>query len=154
MLRKATMEYVGVKRRIYSELKSKEAKSAAIDDFCMTTGLTWKYAIKLLTGNRKYREHKGRGKTYTSASEALVLRLWHASGRMTPQYLVTVLPQQMSALCELEHIDSKAKEQVLKMSASTMERVLRAHPKHAPCRRNRCSGANTLSSSIPCEHQV
>jgi hypothetical protein len=150
MSRKATMEYVGVKRRVYSELKSKEAKSAAIDDFCMTTGLTRKYAIKLLTGNRKYREHKGRGKTYTFASEALFLRLWRASGRMTPQYLVTVLPQQMSALCELEHVDSKAKEQVLKMSASTMERILRSHPCEAPRRRNRRSGANTLSSSIPC----
>jgi len=34
MSRKATMEYVGVKRRAYSVLKSKTAKTAAIDDFC------------------------------------------------------------------------------------------------------------------------
>jgi len=31
MSRKATMEYVGAKRRAYSKLKSKKAKSAAID---------------------------------------------------------------------------------------------------------------------------
>ena len=38
MSRKATMEYVGAKRRAYSVLKSKKAKSAAIDDFCQVMG--------------------------------------------------------------------------------------------------------------------
>lgn len=56
------MEYVGAKRRVYSELKDKKAKSAAIDDFCRVTGAERKYAIKLPTGNRRHREHAGRGK--------------------------------------------------------------------------------------------
>jgi len=63
MSRKATMEYVGAKRRSYSGLQNKKAKSAAIDDFCQVTGADRKYAIRLLTGSRRYREHKGRGKT-------------------------------------------------------------------------------------------
>jgi len=144
------MEYVGAKRRAYSKLKSKKAKSAAIDDFCQVTGAERKYAIRLLTGNRKYRDHAGRGKTYTPGAEALFLRLWRASGRMTPQYLVTVADRQMAALRELEHVDEAAAAQVLRMSASTMERILRKHPREAPRRRNRRSGANALASSVPC----
>ena len=144
------MEYVGAKRRVYSTFKSKEQKSAAIDEFCQLTGAERKYAIKLLNGNRKYREHKGRSKTYTPESEKLFLRLWRASGRMTPQYLATVLLRQMNALRELEHVDNATAEEVLRMSASTMERILRRHPREAPRRRNRTSGASALAASIPC----
>lgn len=39
------MEYVGAKRRAYSELGSERAKTAAIDDFCQVTGADRKYAI-------------------------------------------------------------------------------------------------------------
>ena len=150
MSRKATMEYVGAKRRAYSVLKSKRAKTAAIDDFCQVTGADRKYAIRLLTGSRRYREHAGRGKTYTPEAEALFLRLWRASGRMTPQYLATVAARQMAALCELEHVGEGAAAQVLRMSASTMERILRGRPREAPRRRNRRSGANALASGVPC----
>ena len=150
MSRKATMEYVGAKRRAYSALKCKEKKSAAVDEFCLITGAERKYAIKLLTGNRKYRERKWRSKTYTPGSEALFLRLWRASGRMTPQYLKTVMQRQMDALRELEHVEAAAAEETLRMSASTMERILRRHPREAPRRRNRTSGAGALAESIPC----
>lgn len=150
MSRKATMEYVGAKRRAYSVLKSKKAKTAAIDDFCQVTGADRKYAIKLLTGSRRYRGHAGRGKTYTPGAEALFLRLWRASGRMTPQYLAAVADRQMAALRELEHVGGEAAAQVLRMSASTMERILRGRPREAPRRRNRRSGTNALASGDPC----
>ena len=84
MSKKSTMEYVGAKRRVYAMLKSKAQKAAAIDEFCLLTGVERKYVIKLLNGNRRYRERKGRGKTYTPAAEVLFLRIWRASGRMTP----------------------------------------------------------------------
>ena len=150
MSRKATMEYVGAKRRAYAPLKTKASRSAALDEFCAFTGASRKYANKLLTGNRKYREHPGRGKTYAPVSEALALRLWRESGYMNPQYLICVMGRQMAALRELEHVDEAAAEQVLGMSASTLERVLRAHPREAPRRRNRRSGANAVASCIPC----
>lgn len=150
MSRKATLEYVGAKRRAYAHLKTKASRSAALDEFCAFTGASRKYANKLLTGTRKYREHPGRGKTYTSASEALALRLWRESGHMNPQYLVCVIERQMAALRELEHVEEAAAKQVLRMSASTLERMLRAHPREAPRRRNRRSGANAMASCIPC----
>ena len=151
MSRKATMEYVGAKRRAYAKLKNKKAKGAALDEFCALTGAERKYAIKLLTGSRKYREHKGRSKSRTPESEELFMRLWRASGRMCPQYLVAVAHRQMDALRELEHVEPAAAEEVLKMSASTMERVLRGRPREAPRRRNRTSGAGgALAASVPC----
>jgi len=150
MSRKATMEYVGAKRRAYALLKTKASRSAALDEFCAFTGASRKYANKLLTGTRKYREHSGRGKTYTPASEALALHLWRESGHMNPQYLVCAMERQLTALRELEHVDEAAAGQVLRMSASTLERVLRAHPRSAPRRRNRRSGANAIASCIPC----
>lgn len=92
---------------------------------------------------------RGAGR-YAPDAEALVLRLWRASGRMTPQYLVTVAARQMAALRALEHVGEEAAEQVLRMSASTMERILRGRPREAPRRRNRRSGANALASGVPC----
>ena len=150
MSRKATIEYVGAKRRAYALLRTKASRSAILDEFCSFTGASRKYANKLLTGNRKYREHPGRGKTYTPAAEALALRLWRESGCMNPQYLVSVMDRQMTALRELEHVEEAAAQQVLGMSASTLERLLRAHPREAPRRRNRRSGANAVASCIPC----
>lgn len=144
------MEYVGAKRRAYAHLKTKDSRSAALDEFCSFTGASRKYAIKLLTGSRRYREHPGRGKTYTPASEALALRLWRESGHMNPQYLVCVMDRQMAALRELEHVEEAAAEQVLGMSASTLERMLRAHPREAARRRNRRSGDNAVASCVPC----
>ncbi len=144
------MEYVGVKRRAYLALDDKAAKTAALDEFCAVTGMDRKYAIKLLTGKRIYREHRGRGKTYTSMAEDLFVRVWHTSGYMTPQYLKTVIARQLTALGELEHVDGALAEQVLRMSASTMERILRGRPREAPRRRNRRSGTNALAASVSC----
>lgn len=69
---------------------------------------------------------------------------------MNPQYLVCVVDRQMAALRELEHVEEAAARQVLGMSASTLERMLRAHPREAPRRRNRRSGANAVASCVPC----
>ena len=149
MSRKATAEYVGAKRRAYAVLTGKKAKTAAIDDFCQVTGAERKYAIRLLTGSRRYREHAGRGKTYTAEAEELFLRLWRASGRMTPQYLAAVAGRQMAALRELGHVGGEAAAQVLRMSASTMERILRGRPREAPRRRNRTAGRTRWPRASP-----
>ena len=54
MSRRTTIEYVGSQRRAYAQLKTKAGKSAFIDSLCQSFGFDRKYAIKLLTGNRKY----------------------------------------------------------------------------------------------------
>ena len=63
MSRMATNEYVGTKRRLYATA-DREKRIKMLDEVCKTTGYERKYANRLLTGSRKFRERKGRGKTY------------------------------------------------------------------------------------------
>ena len=63
MSRKATNEYIGTKRRAYAQA-NRARRSRILDEVCETTGYERKYANRLLTGSRKFRERKGRGKTY------------------------------------------------------------------------------------------
>ena len=63
MSRKATNEYIGIKRRAYAQAGLTK-RMRILDDVCETTGYERKYANRLPTGSRKFREHKGRGKTY------------------------------------------------------------------------------------------
>ena len=60
MSRKATMEYIGQKRRLYLA-KDRAGKSRMLDEVCETCGFDRKYAGKLLTGNRIYKDPKGPG---------------------------------------------------------------------------------------------
>ena len=63
MSRKATSEYIGAKRRAYADADRTKRKHI-LDEVCEMTGYECKYANRLLTGNRCFRERKGRGKTY------------------------------------------------------------------------------------------
>ena len=63
MSRKATNEYIGTRRRAYAQA-DRAKRMRILDEVCETTGYERKYANRLLTGNRKFRERKGRGKTY------------------------------------------------------------------------------------------
>ena len=60
MSRKSKSEYIGEKRRAYGNA-GKAKRSRILDDVCETLGYTRKYVIKILTGNIRYRERKGRG---------------------------------------------------------------------------------------------
>ena len=69
MSRKATNEYIGARRRAYADAKP-EKRKVILDDVCDTTGYSRKYANRLLTGSRKFKERKGRGPTYTERDKA------------------------------------------------------------------------------------
>ena len=72
MSRRTTMEFVGAQRRAYAQLKSKAKKTALINSMCQAFGFDRKYANKLLTGNRRYKDPKGRGKTYSDKAVELL----------------------------------------------------------------------------------
>ena len=69
MSRKSRFEYVGEKRRAYAK-SGKAKRSRILDKACETLGYTRKYVIKLLTGNIRYRERKGRGKSCANTRNA------------------------------------------------------------------------------------
>ena len=71
MSRKSKAEYIGEKRRAYAWAGAAKRRQI-LDEVCETLCYTRKYVIKLMTGNVRYRERKGRGRTYKD--EAVDLR--------------------------------------------------------------------------------
>ena len=63
MSRQSIKEYILDKRRVYRDA-SQTKKVRTLTEVCETTGYSRKYVIKLLNGTIRYRERKGRGKTY------------------------------------------------------------------------------------------
>lgn len=146
------MEFVGTQRRAYAQLKSKSKKTAFIDSMCQAFGFERKYATKLLTGNRKYKDPRGRGKTYSDRATGLLKRVWYATGCMCTKYLKAIIVQALANLAELEHVDDALSREVASMSASTMDRALRGLERRGPgsVRKNRRSGKNDPATYFAC----
>ena len=146
------MEFVGTQRRAYAQLKSKSKKTAFIDSMCQAFGFERKYATKLLTGNRKYKDPRGRGKTYSDRATGLLKRVWYATGCMCTKYLKAIIVQALANLAELEHVDDALSREVASMSASTMDRALRGLERRGPgsVRKNRRSGRNDPATYFAC----
>lgn len=150
MSRSATEEYLKRMKDRYAAMRTKMAKSRILTEFAEAAGFERKYALKLLTGNRRYRRHAGRGRTYGAGAERLLARLWMATGQTCSKYLKVMLPSHMAALEELEPVDGKAKAEVLAMSPATMDRLLK-NRRVDTCRwRNRRSGRNPYRDLVPC----
>lgn len=152
MSRRTTMEFVGAQRRAYAQLKSKARKTELINAMCQAFGFDRKYAIKLLTGNRRYKAPRGRGRTYSDRAMELLRRVWYATGCMCTKYLKAIISRTLANLAELEHVDSSAAAEVAAMSASTMDRAIRGLERKSPgsMRKNRRSGKNDPATHFTC----
>ena len=152
MSRRTTMEFAGAQRRAYAQLKSKAKKTALINSMCQAFGFDRKYANKLLTGNRKYKDPKGRGKAYSDKALELFRRVWYATGCMCTKYLKAIIVQALANLAELEHVDSSVSAEVAAMSASTMDRAIKGLERKGPgsMRKNRRSGKNDPATYFTC----
>lgn len=156
MSRKATWEYVGVTRRRYSEAGPQE-KARILDEFVETTSYSRKYANKLLTGNRMYRERRGRGKTYGEETAKILERIWRESGCMNSKYLKAKIADWVEDYeTHVAVIPARQREEIVRMSASTMDRIFRGKKRNnwtgLPSTSNRRSGRNNnpLKASVPC----
>ena len=86
MSRRTTAEYIRTKRRLYAGATPGK-RSALLDEVCETTGLSRKHVNRLLTGNLKYRDRKGRGKTYDERHFGFLKDIWIAVGCPCTTYL-------------------------------------------------------------------
>ena len=152
MSRRTTPEFAGSRRRAYAQLKTKAKKSAFIDALCLSCGFERKYAIKMLTGNRKCKDPRGRGRTYSDKAVAPLKRLWYATGCMRTKHLRATIVRALANLAGLEHVDSSAAKEVASMSASTMGRALKGLERKGPgsVRRNGHSGKNDPETHFTC----
>ena len=126
MSRKSIAEYIAEKRRAYAAAGSAK-RSRILDAVCETVGYTRKYVIKLLTGNIRYKERKGRGKTYSDHALANARRIWETVGCPCTTYFVAELPRIVR---EYEECIALIKPRgdaaaILAMSASTLDRAFK-----------------------------
>ena len=115
-----------VSRRRYAQLSSKKEKGLFLDQFCNTTGLNRKHAIKQLSKrNSVLKKRKGRPRHYTMGSRSLLTEIWHFSDHLCGKLLHSVVGMWIDSLKKLKEVDIEAEIQVREMSASTMDRLLR-----------------------------
>ena len=143
MSRKSKAEYIGEKRRAYA-CASAAKRRQILDEVCETLCYTRKYVIKLMTGNIRYRERKGRGRTYSDHALANARRVWEAVGCPCTTYFVAELPRIVREYEECIAL-IKPREDVaamLAMSASTLDRAFKGLPRVKPfaVKANRRSG--------------
>ena len=155
MSRKSIAEYIAEKRRAYAAAGSAK-RSRILDAVCETVGYTRKYVIKLLTGNIRYKERKGRGKTYSDHALANARRIWETVGCPCTTYFVAELPRIVREYEECIAL-IKPREDVaaiLAMSASTLDRAFKGLPRVKPfaVKANRRSGINRpILDAIECK---
>ena len=127
MSRKSKAEYIGEKRRAYA-CASAAKRRRILDEVCETLCYTRKYVIKLMTGNIRYRERRGRGRTYSDHALANARRAWEAVGCPCTTYFVAELPRIVREYEECIAL-IKPREDVaaiLAMSASTLDRAFQS----------------------------
>lgn len=155
MSRSATAEYIGAKRRAYADAKPRK-KSRILDEVCETTGLSRKHVNKLLTGNIRYRDRPGRGKTYDEHHFEVLKKIWISIGCPCTTYFKAQIDYWVDQYEQYQaHIPDAIKEKLIKMSASTMDRALKGIKRVKPgsTRKNKRSGINrVLLNAIECRN--
>src|SRR3990172_6184228 len=152
MTRQSVVEYAEAVRGRYGGGGRKE-KQRILDEFCETTGMHRKAAIRLLTrrGGPEARR-RGRPRRYgPEVGEALV-KVWEVGDRMCSKLLVAVMPDLVDALerhGELQ-LAPELRSQLVEISAASIDRLLRRHRRGLGLQpRSPSSAAGSLKSEIP-----
>ena len=102
----------------------KRRKTALLTEFCLTWNVDRKHAIKLLNGKRGGPKMKaGRKPSYDERLVRHITVLWDSMERIHPKRVKAAIPIWLPFYRDPE-FDPNLKFQILKMSASTIERFL------------------------------
>ena len=107
-------------------MRTKRARGRVLDEFCATTGLSRKHAIKALSPARRPLVRRGCPPGGTREDLALLVRLWKLSDMMCGKLLKAVIGLYLDSIRKREEIPERVCTEVLGMSASTIDRRLRA----------------------------
>jgi len=126
MTRVTVHEYAAALRPRY-RVAGRRDKHRILDEFCQTTGLHRKAAIRLLNEERRpMAVRRGRPRKYGPAVVAPLAQIWETGDRMCGKLLKAAMPDLLAALHrhgELR-VDPEIRELLLAMSASTIDRLL------------------------------
>lgn len=131
MTRQSVREYAASVRPRYLAAVKKRKKTI-LDEFCASTGMHRKAAIRLLNhAGRPRARAPGRPRRYGSEVLEPLAQAWESGDRMCGKLLQPVLPDLLDALerhGELA-LPGRVKEDLLRMSASTIDRRLERYRK-------------------------
>lgn len=152
MTRLTIHEYAAALRPRYRTAK-KGVKKRILDEFCQTTGMHRKAAIRLLNLTAKPRAvGRGRPRRYGPEVAAALVHLWEVGDRMCGKLLAAVISDLLGAL--ERHGELKVAPDVrtllLQVSPSTIDRLLRRHRRGTLRQPQRKKPATTgLKSQVP-----
>ena len=120
-----------VKRILINKLRlrylkgGKRQKSLILDEFCLTTELSRKHAIRLLNGEVKsHRNHPGPKYKYGPEVRRHVVILWEACGRICSKKMVPAIKRWLPFYYDG---NDEIKYLLKQISSSTVDRILREH---------------------------
>lgn len=120
-----------VKRILINKLRlrylkgSRKQKSLILDEFCLTTDLSRKHAIRLLNGEIKsHRNHPGPKYKYGPEVRRHVVILWEACGRICSKKMVPAIKQWLPFYYDC---NDEIKYLLRQISSSTVDRILQEH---------------------------
>lgn len=152
MTRRSVVEWAEAVRARY-RIAGRAEKQRILDEFCETTGMHRKAAIRLLNREEAVvTERRGRPRQYgPEVTEALV-KVWEVGDRMCSKLLVAVMPDLVGALerhGEMK-VGAEVRAQLMAVSASTIDRLLRRHRRGLGLQPRRVSSpAGSLKGEIP-----
>lgn len=149
MSKGATREYTMRMRERYGKMTTKVAKGRVLDEFCATAALGRKHAIKTLRSVREPLRASGRKPVYAEARKALA-RIWIMFDQPCSKLLHPVMAQYVSSY-ELHEapLEARARELLLRMSPSTIDRLLLGSRVRTSLWRGRGSPAAAMKREIP-----
>jgi hypothetical protein len=149
MSKAATKEYVVRMRERYGRMVRKRAKGRVLDEFCATTGLERKHAIKVLRSRREPLRATGRKAIYHVVGDAL-RKLWMTFDQPCSKLLHPVMASHMASYEKhAGTLEASARVLLLRMSPSTMDRLLRGHRVRTSLWRGRGGPMAALKREVP-----
>lgn len=113
-------EYLKITKRRYQKA-SKREKRWILNEFCQTTGLYRKSAIRLLNRSSELKKRPGRSVVYTQDTVKHLRRLWILMDQMCSKNMKSALPLWLP----FYDCPAEVKTQLLAMSPATIDRKLK-----------------------------
>ncbi len=127
MSKQTTAEYTMRMRGRYRAMLTKRARGRLLDEFCATTQLERKHAIKVLRSLHEPLRKAGRKPVYAGAA-AVLRQIWLLFDQPCSKLLHPVLASYVASYEKHRGgLDTQTKALLLRMSPSTMDRLLREH---------------------------
>lgn len=150
MSKSATREYIERMRGRYRAMKTKRAKGSVLDDFCATTELERKHAIKVLRSRKGPLRRSGRKAVYGRAVAQALEKIWLLAAQPCSKLMHPIMDCYVSSYEGQEGaFPAKVRRQLLGVSPSTMDRLLKPARVRSPQRRRSPQGVAAVKREVP-----